>query len=130
MGCSASNVRSDQKTCLFAQLGGDEALIAAVDKFYTKMEADPSVRDFFRASDMQLQRRHQKNFLTYNLGGPNNYTGRTMKDIHRNMGVTDAHFDTAKHHLKESLLELKVSQDLCNKTLAVVETLRADICNK
>ena len=82
---------------LYERLGGEAAVDAAVDKFYEKVLADERIRHFFTETDMAKQRRHQKSFLTFAFGGPQNYSGRGMREAHRKLveehGLNDSHFD-------------------------------------
>jgi hemoglobin len=43
-------------TSLYERIGGKEAVEAAVDRFYEKVLADPSINHFFTNTDMTRQR--------------------------------------------------------------------------
>jgi hemoglobin len=45
---------------LFVRIGGEGAVNAAVELFYTKVLADDRVKDFFTQTDMNKQRMMQK----------------------------------------------------------------------
>jgi hemoglobin len=62
---------------LYAKLGGEAAVNAAVDLFYRKVLADPRINRFFEGVEMEKQAAKQKSFLTMAFGGPHNYTGLT-----------------------------------------------------
>jgi hemoglobin len=63
-------------------LGGEKAIDAVVDKFYEFMLNDNVVSPFFVNTDMEKQRKRQKQFITMVTGGPNNYEGTDMKMAH------------------------------------------------
>ena len=111
---------------LYEQLGGEQAIDLAVDKFYDKMLADPLVKDFYRNTNMKYLRRHQKNFLTFATGGPNIYKGKDMRTAHKHLGLKDIHFDQLKKHLGDTLNDLGVDRIMIKQVLDLVETLRAD----
>jgi hemoglobin len=67
---------------LYDRLGGEGAISAVVDKFYEFMLADPIVSPFFLNTDMDKQRKRQKQFITMVTGGPCNYEGTDMKTAH------------------------------------------------
>lgn len=46
------------------------------------MLADPIVSPFFVNTDMDKQRKRQKQFIIMATGGPNNYEGTDMKSAH------------------------------------------------
>ena len=68
---------------LFERLGGQGAVDAAVDIFYRKVLADDKVNYFFEGVDMEKQIQKQKGFLTMVFNGPNNYTGKNMREGHK-----------------------------------------------
>jgi len=118
---------------LFERIGGKEAVDAAVDKMYEKILADPLLAPFFDGVDMARQRRSQKAFVLMAFGGPNGYTGQHMTAAHTPLvekGLSDEHFDAVASHLKESMEELGVSDDLIGEALAVVETTRDDVLGR
>jgi len=63
-------------------IGGAAAVDAAVDIFYRKVLTDDRISDFFDTVDMEEQHSKQKAFLTMAFGGPNNYTGKDMREAH------------------------------------------------
>lgn len=115
---------------LYDQLGGEAAVDAVVDAFYVKVLADPKVSGFFKNTDMKKQRKHQKNFMTLAFGGPMKYSGRNMRDAHKDFKLDDSHFNAIGGHLASTLRDFKVSEDLIKQVLAIVETTRADVLNK
>ena len=118
---------------LFEQLGGEAAVDAAVDIFYRKVLADHRINRFFDGVDMDTQAAKQKAFLTMAFGGPNNYSGKDMRDAHARfvkMGLNDSHFDAVVENLAETLIELGVSQELIAQVAAIAETTRTDILGK
>ncbi len=115
---------------LFEDLGGEAAVDAAVDQFYSKVLADDRIKDFFVNTDMVRQRRMQKQFLTVAFGGPNNYSGAGMRKAHAGIQLNDGHFDAVVENLAATLEELGVSADKIEEVAAVAESVRADVLNK
>lgn len=116
---------------LYQQLGGKAAIDAAVDLFYTKVLADDRVKHYFKDINMTRQAKKQKEFLSVALGAPIQYTGADMRTAHRELpGLNDSHFNAIGEHLKATLTELKVKDELIGKVLDVVETTRADVLNR
>ena len=111
-------------------IGGEKAVTLAVDNFYKKVLADPNVNEFFKTTNMVAQRRHQTNFITVALGGPNNYDGLDMRAAHKRFKLNDSHFDTIKRLLGETLLELKVDPALVQAVAKKIETYRDDVLNR
>lgn len=118
---------------LYERIGGEAAVNAAVDLFYDKVLADYRINRFFDKSDMAKQAAHLKTFMTVAFGGPNEYTGRSLRDGHTRlvkMGLNDSHFDAVMEHLGATMTELGVAEDLIAEAAALVESTRSDVLNK
>ncbi len=118
---------------VYEQLGGEAAINAAVDVFYRKVLADKYVLPFFEGVDMEKQAAKQKAFLTMVTGGPNSYTGKDMREGHRHlikMGLNDSHFDHILCHLRSTLAELGVAQNLIDTVISVAESTRDDVLDR
>lgn len=118
---------------LFEQLGGETAVNAAVDIFYRKVLTDHTINRFFDGVDMEKQAAKQKNFLTMAFGGPNNYTGEDMRKGHAHLvkqGLNDEHFDAVAGHLKSTLEELNVAENLINEVLTIAGSTREDVLGR
>lgn len=128
---SRKKFEADRASSLYQQLGGKAAIDAAVELFYTKVLADPRVNSYFKEINMTRQKKKQKEFLSMALGAPTKYTGADLRTAHRELpGLNDTHFNAIAEHLQATLTELKVDKALIDKTLAVVETTRADVLNR
>ncbi len=123
-------MQQTEKKTIYEQLGGAPAIDVAVDKFYDKVLSDPVVKDFFINTNMNFQRKHQKNFITFVTGGPNIYKGKNLREIHKKMGLEDVHFDHIKKHLGDTLLELGVQKELVDEVMELIESLRPEVLNR
>lgn len=124
---------NSQDDSLFAQLGGSAAVNAAVDVFYRRVLSDAYVNRFFEGVDMEKQAAKQKAFLTMAFGGPHSYTGKDMREGHRHlikMGLDDSHFEHILMHLRATLAELGVGNDLIQQVIAIAESTRDDVLDR
>jgi len=121
-----STENKPEKT-VYEQIGGEKAIDAVVDAFYVKVLKSPIVKSFFENIDMEKQRKKQKNFIGFALGGPNNYEGKDMKKAHIKMKLEDKHFDEIVNLLVETLKDFKVPDELIGKVGAKLSPLRSDI---
>lgn len=122
-----------QGPSLYERLGGEAAVNAAVDIFYGKVLDDYRINRFFERTDMAKQVEHLKAFMTLAFGGPNNYTGRSLRDGHARlvkMGLGDAHYDAVMEHFGATLQELNVPAELIAEAAALVESVRGEILGK
>ncbi len=121
---------TDAVEILFDRVGGEAAVDAMVDIFYTKILADDSVRGFFEDVDMDVQLDKQKSFIRFALGAATEYSGSSLAEAHAPLvgkGLNDAHFDTVAVHLRETLKEIDVSDDLVEEVMSIVASTREDI---
>jgi hemoglobin len=131
-GSSGGQAAPQEKT-LYDILGGGGAIDAAVDIFYRRVLADAYISPFFEGVDMGKQAAKQKAFLTMVFGGPNNYTGKDMREGHRHLvqrGLDDSHFDHVLAHLRSTLAELGVGEDLIQTVIDTAETTRTDVLDR
>jgi hemoglobin len=118
---------------LYERIGGEPAVNAAVDIFYRKVLEDYRINRFFNNADMDQQIAKQRAFFTMAFGGPNNYTGKDMRNAHAHlvkMGLNDSHFDAVMEHLGATLVELNVPQDLIAEAAAIALSARDDVLGK
>ncbi len=67
-----------------------------------------------------------EHFLTMATGGPNNYTGKSMKEAHQGRGIVATEFDKVFGHVVETLKSLGVSDDLIAEVGALLGPLKPD----
>ena len=118
---------------LFERLGGADAVNAAVDIFYRKVLSDDRVNGFFEGVDMEKQIQKQKGFLTMVFGGPNNYTGKDMREGHRHLikkGLNDSHVDAIIELLGGTLKELGVKDEDIAEVAAIANSVRDDVLDR
>ena len=118
---------------LFERLGGRDAVNTAVDVFYTKVLADDRVNYFFESVDMAMQRNKQKAFLTMVFGGPNNYTGKDMREGHKHLlekGLDDSHVDVIIELLGETLTELGANEKDIEEVATIANSVRDDVLSR
>ncbi|HAT6324175.1 TPA: group 1 truncated hemoglobin [Legionella pneumophila subsp. pneumophila] len=118
---------------LFERLGGQNAVNTAVDIFYRKMLMDDRVNYFFDDVDMEQQILKQKGFLTMVFGGPNQYTGKSMREGHQHLlarGLNDSHVDIVIEHLGETLKELGANEEDIQKVAAIANSVRGDVLGR
>jgi hemoglobin len=118
---------------LYAQLGGEAAVDAAVDIFYRKVLNDDRISRYFDGVDMETQAAKQKAFLTMAFGGPHHYTGADMRRGHAHLvqrGLDDSHFDAVMENLAATMKELNVPGDLIARAAAIAESTRTDVLGR
>lgn len=119
------------QTSLYERIGGEAAIIAAVDIFYQKVLSDEITRPFFEGLDLEAQSRKQVAFMAWAFGGPAEFKGRNLRAAHlklvRQRGLSDVHFDAVARHLEATLRELEVEEELIRAALTIIVDTRQQV---
>jgi len=117
---------------LYDRLGGKEGVDAVVDSFTKNLLADPRVNKAFKKSKDGLAqfKQHMAEQICQLGGGPCQYSGKSMADAHKGMGITDAQFDAVVEDLKLALDEKGASEQDKSEVFAALAPMKADIVTK
>ncbi|PGL73439.1 group 1 truncated hemoglobin [Bacillus sp. AFS055030] len=115
---------------LYEHIGGKEKIGQMVDDFYKNVMNDESVNHFFKNIDMEKQREHQTNFLSYAFGGPNQYSGRTIANAHQNINTEHAHFDSIINHLQNAMKNHEIEEEHMERVIRKISEHRQDIVSE
>jgi hemoglobin len=74
---------------LFEDMGGSEGVGKLVDIIFTNSAADPLLASYFDGVDVKKLIAAAVVYLSSALGGPSPWTGRSLVEIHKNIGVTE-----------------------------------------
>ncbi|MBR9804908.1 group 1 truncated hemoglobin [bacterium] len=114
---------------VYERIGGAAAVDAAVDIFYRHVLSDDRISHFFDTVDMEGMHAKQKAFLTMAFGGPNNYTGKDMREAHKHMNLTEEHFNAVAECLVTTLKELNVGEGDINDIVTIAVSVKDDVLN-
>lgn len=76
---------------------------------------------------MSRLKRHQVAFISFAVGGPNNYTGRSMQKAHKGLNISPEQFEAVATHLSESLATFDVDQESIDQVIEKVASLQHDV---
>jgi len=121
-----------QTPTLYTRLGGQAAIVAVVNQFVANVGADARINSFFKATVADPARlaafkTNLVNLICQGTGGPCTYTGKSMKDAHKGMGVTDANFNALVEDLVAALNQFKVGAQEQKDLLAILGPMKGDI---
>jgi hemoglobin len=118
---------------LWDRLGGEKGVSAVVDQITAVAAKDPKV-DFTRGGKVKLDaaaladfHKQMVDLISAHTGGPFKYTGKTMKEAHKGMGITDAQFDALADDIRGVLEKNNVKPADVDAVMGVVESTRKDI---
>ncbi|MDS0298453.1 group 1 truncated hemoglobin [Halogeometricum sp. S1BR25-6] len=115
---------------LYHRLGGRDAIASVVDVFYDRVLADDRLEPYFEDVDMTKQRAHQTQFIAAMAGGPGEYDGGEMEEVHEGMGIDHEAYDAIEEHLDAALAEHDVPAAERADVEAAIESFRDDIVDE
>lgn len=125
--CFLGREAAAQARSLYERLGRRSGIEVVARDFADRARADARISQKFARSDAD----HFLGVLVQHLcavtGGPCKYTGRSLKDAHQSMGVTDGEFDALLEDLGASLDRFQVGPVERQELLALLGALRADV---
>ncbi|MFO0693839.1 MAG: group 1 truncated hemoglobin [Polyangiales bacterium] len=117
---------------LFARLGGTTGIRAIVEDVVTAHMENPVIRTRFRPyldtpQKLSVVKQHLCDFLEAGSGGPAAYQGRTMRDAHRGMNVSEAEYVAAMDDILSVLDKHSIDEGTRKDILAIVYSLKGEI---
>lgn len=112
---------------IYQEIGGASALAAAVEGFYARVTADTELAGYFEGVDLGRLKAHQRSFLAAAIGGSEIYAGRSMKEAHAPLGISQKHFDRVVGHLVDTLTELSVPAEIIGEIGSKLIPLQEEI---
>ena len=117
-------------TSLYDILGGHDTMQIVVDDFYQRMLNDERINHYFEHLDMTKLKEHQIAFVSQILGGPEQYSGRSMAEAHAGLDLSSADFDVTAQHLVAALEKVRVSQIHIDEVISKIAKLEREIIHK
>ena len=121
------------KASLYERLGGVYAIAAVVDDFVDRLMGDPRLNANPKVDEAhhRVPRAGFKYLVTEQVcwaaGGPQRYTGRSMRDSHAELGITAGEWEAFLDDLDQTFDRFGVPAAERNELLAIVESTKADI---
>jgi hemoglobin len=122
-----------QLPSLYERLGGAYSIATVVDDFIERLlvnatlNANPAISE----ARARVPKAGLKFHLTAQVcevtGGPCKYTGRTMKDAHQHLNITQAEWDAMAADFKTTLDKFKVPKREQQELFAIVGSTKRDI---
>ena len=120
-------------TSLYARLGGVYAIATVVDDFLERVLADSvlNANPRINAARQAVPRAGLKYRVTELVcqvtGGPCKYTGRSMKDAHAHLNITEGQWQELLRDFRASLAHFSVPAREQQQLIAIVESTKPDI---
>ena len=101
-----------------------------VDTMVDRLIVDPRTSEIFRGQDIVRLRRTLKEQFCYILNGGCPYTGRSMKDGHRNLGIQTKDFNVLVGDLQTAMSKEHVSVFAQNRLLAKLAPMKRTVVER
>ena len=127
----STSIGNQTNAYLLDRMGGEPALEAVVDEFYTRLIADEKLTRFFDGVNVRKLKRHQRGFLKVAFTKvPDSIDVPTLllkkhERLFRDMALDETHFDVVAAHLIETMQSLGLKQHLVDEAVGIVAPLRA-----
>ena len=122
-----------------APFGGDgmwrafhegEGVGRIVDRFVALNQADPHIGDIFKGQDVVRLRRVLREQFCYILNGGCSYSGRTMAEAHRDLGVQEADMGPLVENLRTAMRAEHVAFAAQYRLLAKLAPMKRDVVQR
>jgi hemoglobin len=115
---------------LFERLGGKEGITKVVDSFLASVLKNDVIKKRFTKLSKEKVEKLRTNMIAQickESGGDCEYAGKSMKDAHKGMKVTEPEWNATVSALKSALDENKVGEDAQNDLIAAIAPMKDDI---
>ena len=124
---------SDDPLSLYERLGGVYSIATVVDDFIDRIMVDERLN-----SNPRVDEAHHRvppagfkylvtEMVCWAAGGPQRYTGRSMRDSHQELKITAAEWDAFLDDFQQTLDKFSVPQAEQAELQAIVASTRGDI---
>jgi len=118
---------------LYERVGGINNIAVLIDDVIERSYVD----EVFKANPQieEAHKRYPKAAYKFNatalacmvMGGPQKYTGRSLKDAHQHLRVTEVEWQELKKIFRESMASFKVPQKEQDEILGIIESTKGDV---
>ena len=122
-----------KQNSLYDRLGGTYAIATVVDDFIERLyvndilNANPAIKEARDRVPKAGLKYRVTSLVCQVTGGPEKYTGRSMKDSHQHLNITEKEWQAMTADFKKSLDAFKVPAEEQKELFAIVESTKSDI---
>ena len=132
-GIAIAQDAEEEAPSLYERLGGVYAIATVVDDLIERLlvndvlNANPVVDESRNRVPKAGIKFHLTAMVCWASGGPEQYTGRSMLEIHKNMNITEAEWNAMLADFKASLDKFEVPETEQGELFAIIGTTKGDI---
>ena len=112
---------------LYEAIGGEPGVRVVLQSLYDRLFEDPIVGFLFQGKDKQHIVLQQLAFTCHFLGGPHEYRGRPLPEVHSALPLLAGHFDRRHRLLEQVLDEHQVADEVKRVWHRIDQSLRPSV---
>ena len=126
-------MHTEDSPSLYDRLGGVYSIATVVDDFIDRIMTDsrlnknPAVNEAHHRVSPPGFKYLVTEMVCWAAGGPQRYSGRSMEDTHRELGIAEDEWVSFLDDLHQTLRKFDVSAPEANDLIAIVEGTKDDI---
>lgn len=115
---------------VYKDFGEKEGLVALMNDLMVNLVDDPRTRPFFADADQKHIKAELVDQFCVILGGPCQYTGKSMEESHRKLAIDEAAFNALVEDLQRAMDKRKIPFRAQNKLLAKLAPMHREIITR
>ncbi len=131
LSCAVSAVASagaaGASSSLYDRLGGEVGVAIIANELIDRVSADPRLGRSFKDSNLERIKRLLAEQICDLAGGPCQYSGDSMKEVHAGHHISEAEFYGMVADLRVVLKQRHVSQGATNELLRLLAPMKRDV---
>ena len=114
----------------FKAFHGEDGIVRISNAVIDRAAADPRISEIFKSHDLVRVKRTLAEQICYLLAGPCEYSGRDMKETHKDLGIQNADFNALVEDLQWAMDKEGVPFRAQNKLLAKLAPMQRTVVEK
>lgn len=115
---------------VFQSLGAKAGIDKIVEDFIPIILADQRIKRFFEQTDKKRLAAQLSDQFCELTGGPCQYKGKDMHEVHEGMNISNAHFNALAEDLQIAMEKNNISSSISNKLVAKLAPMQRPIVSK
>lgn len=129
----AQEQEQEKEKSLYERLGGVHGIATVVDDFVERVaanesiNANPAIKEPRDRVPIAGIKHRVTELICQVTGGPEKYNGRTMKEVHKDMNITEKEWDAMVADFKKTIDKFKVPEKEQEELFTIIGSTKPDI---
>lgn len=136
-GCShqtpVTSTPEPSKPTLYERVGGVNNIAMLIDDVIERsyvdevLSANPYIHEAHKRFPKAVYKFNATALACQGMGGPQIYTGRTLKEAHQHLHITEKEWNALKTIFRDSMNSFKVPRDLQSEVIELIESTKGEV---